>query len=286
MPMEPEEEVVASGGGRSSTKSRKSKTSKSTKGWFTFGRKGKTVGQSSSSITDNTIPVNLTTPTQDIFSPLTPPPTLEDLGISFSLDSTVPATSSTTDTTTNTTTTVGSTATGGPTNSTVESSVGRDALIAVVDASEPHLSQNNVSGSGTSQRGNQTVQRSSGGVVTDLDQAAAAAVIQQRRISHTRRISSQQHHEGDTDDETNEVSSGGRVSTASEGGMSETSAEQTVAKEQEEREEEEKEIDEQKLSDGLKSLPALKFITRPDLYTFLNSAGVSFDTLNVFICNI
>ena len=247
-------------------KNRKSKTNRS---WFTFGRKSRTVTQSSSSITDNMIPVNLTTPTQDIFSPLTPPPTLDDLGVSLELSTSA-----------------------GNNNVAADierSSVGLDALIAVVDSTGPHPPRESLRNSSSqrvsrvSQTGSDTEQRSnrtSGGsaVVTDLDQAAAAAVLQQRtsrRISRESRGFNQQQ-EGDTDDETNEVVQSVRVSSSDEIARSEDGID---VKEHDITVDDERKdisfIDQQKLTDGLKESPALKFITRSDLYTYLNSTGVS-----------
>lgn len=130
--------------------------------------------------------------------------------------------------------------------------------------------------------------------VTITDEDRAAALRAQKKIRSSTRTSVTSVGGTDTDEETNEVTSS-------------VSSEQQLEEEEEQREEDEGEeererevesevqqippIEEErmrlsraskKLSRGLRNSPALQFITRKDLYTFLNAAGVS---ALLFLCH-
>ena len=276
MPLERESSQTSPAAGPRSKKG-KSKSAK----WFTFGRKSQssTIPQSpaTSETSDNVLPISTRGQSPDIFSPLSPPPSLEELGIS--LDTSEGFREHHPD----------STITERGINMPPDNSLlfgppemersGNAALIAIVNSEESHPPRNVEEGTRTS------------AVVTDLDRAAA--VVAQQRM-HARRTSRESSHQegGDTDDETNEV-----VSPRSSVLSSPTEEQQPDARVPREREVQQIETEEQnrkesvtsidsqvtgtkivgqlKLSEGLKQSPALKFITRHDLYTFLNSAGVS-----------
>lgn len=274
MPLDRESSQTSSAAGPRSKKG-KSKSAK----WFSFGRKSQTstIPQSpaTSETSDNVLPISTRGQSPDIFSPLSPPPSLEELGISLDIsegsrehhaDSTI--------TERGINIPPDSNLIFGPPEMERSSNA---ALIAIVNSEESYPPRNVEEGTRTS------------AVVTDLDRAAA--VVAQQRM-HARRTSRESSHQegGDTDDETNEV-----VSPRSSVLSSPTEEQQPDVRVPGEREVQQTEeqnrkesvtsiesqetgtkiVGQLKLSEGLKQSPALKFITRHDLYTFLNSAGVS-----------
>jgi hypothetical protein len=219
----------SSTGTTSSNAINKKSRGKSGKSWFSsFGRKNRTVSQTNTSETaDNIIPISTELVNiDDIYRPISPPPLLDDLGISFE-----------------------------------GHSAGHSALIAAVDQSNENgtvLSATNNGSPRTRENGAVNVQTLSASDL-DVNRSAAAAAAQKKRAS--RRVSRESNHQehGDTDDETNDSHSRNSVEPDE---VSSTSEEPSTP-------------DVQALGDGWKSSPALLFITRRDLYTFLNSAGVS-----------
>ena len=266
----------SSGTGYRNKKGKKSNKS----GWFTFGRKSRTVvseSPSTSDSQDDSIPISGQIINHDmLFSPISPPPSLEELGISLPPPLEI---------TTNHEGEIGrerrldfpeesGLLVGGleididrETDSDAHTSVTTSAILAAIN-SEPHP-QSRVNGDGNKMGIETQNQRFSH--VTDLDRAAA--VIAQKKLRSNARRSSSQDQEGeDTDDETN-------VSPRS---TSVTPVDMSHDQEQlSPDQEEEKDIDSKKgkfsrkLSKGLMECPALNFITRRDLYTFLSAAGVS-----------
>ena len=279
----------------------KNKSSTPSRGWFTFGRKSTRSmtqhAESASSISSSTIEVTTpSTTTLDIFAPLSPPPSLAELGIGASVDPPSLETQESTASTSSSQRAASTTEANGTINQELESTLtGPDALVAIIDETHPQPE---------SQPRPPGEQRAS----TDIDQAAAAAILQQQRrrvrASHT------SQHSGDTDDETNEgmsprnsivVSPPQPSETTPPTRSDETQADQsqasTVAVPQapptgKEQQGEKKRSRKKggvkvaspiKFTDALKNSPALKFITRPDLYSFLSSAGVRYDnTLCVY----
>ena len=275
MPLERESPQPSSTTGPRSKKG-KSKSAK----WFTFGRKShtSTIPQSpaTSEISDDVLPISTQGQSPDIFSPLSPPPSLEELGIS--LDTSEGLREHHAD----------STITEREINVPADSSLifgppevergGNAALIAIVNSEEPHTPHNVEEGTRTSV------------VVTDLDRAAAVVAHQRMHARRSSREGSRQE-EGDTDDETNVVVSprSSVLSSPTEEQQSDDRVPREGEVQQETEEQNRKEsvtsnesketgtkiVGQLKLSEGLKQSPALKFITRHDLYTFLNSVGVS-----------
>ena len=278
----------------------KNKSSTPSRGWFTFGRKSTRSmtqhAESASSISSSTIEVTTpSTTTLDIFAPLSPPPSLAELGIGASVDPPSLETQESTASISSSQRAASTTEANGTINQELESTLtGPDALVAIIDETHPQPE---------SQPRPPGEQRAS----TDIDQAAAAAILQQQRrrvrASHT------SQHSGDTDDETNEgmsprnsvVSPPQPSETTPPTRRDETQADQsqasTVAVPQapptgKEQQGEKKRSRKKggvkvaspiKFTDALKNSPALKFITRPDLYSFLSSAGVRYDnTLCVY----
>ena len=289
----------------------KGKSSTPSRGWFNFSRKSTNQrmvrqAESTSTISSDTIEVTSPPGPIDIFAPLSPPPpSLAELGITDSVEPRPPephppeprplgpqeSISSPTSSQ------QGSiTESNGTINNELENTLtGQEALIAIVDQTHP-----------------QSEPEPRPPVSTDLDQAAAATVLQQqqRRRGRNSRTS---HHSGDTDDETNEgVSPRNSVVISpspnrgdppteaatrgeeAQGEQSASTAESTETpptatpthKESQSHGDRKKTRKKGgvkvaspiKFSDALKNSPALKFITRPDLYSFLNSAGVSLYT--------
>ena len=274
MPLQRESPQPPSATGPRSKKG-KSKSAK----WFTFGRKShtSTIPQSpaTSETSDDVLPISTRGQSPDIFSPLSPPPSLEELGIS--LDTSEGFREHHTDSTTTErgiNVTADSNLIFGPPE--IENS--NAALIAIVNSEEPHTPHNVEEGTRTS------------AVVTDLDRAAAVVAHQKM---HARRSSRESSHQegGDTDDETNVVVSprSSVLSSPTEEQQPDVRVPREREVQQETEEQNRKEsvtsnesketgtkiVGQLKLSEGLKQSPALKFITRHDLYTFLNSAGVS-----------
>ena len=249
-------------------------------GWFTFGRKSRTVVSESpntSDIQDDSIPISGQIINHDmLFSPISPPPSLEELGISLPPPVGI---------TTNHEGEIGrerrldfpeesGLLVGGleididrETDSDAHTSVTTTAILAAIN-SEPHP-QSHVNGDANEMGIETRNQRFSH--VTDLDRAAA--VIAQKKLRSTaRRSSSQDQEGGDTDDETN-VSP--RSTSVTPVDMSHDQEQLSPDQEEEKDIDSKKGIFSRKLSKGLMECPALTFITRRDLYTFLSAAGVS-----------
>lgn len=275
--------VASNRGGSSKKEQKKSR-------WFSLGRKNRSISQSAPDPQDsNIIPI-------DILSPITPPPSLDDLGISlppFSNSQTTPISNGELEREPD----LGDHGTR-PESSQHRSENNRNSVLAILDAmssSEPHPSSN------TQPRPKSTDQPPHPQTTTpevdeeepplspthhratDLDTMRQV----QKKISLSR-ISrrSQQDDGGDTDEETDVRPSPSasveptEVTSTGEGGSSEGG--DTPGKEEgDETDDQQQQFTRQrssgskrKLSKGLTESPALKFITRPDLYTFLNSCGV------------
>ena len=300
----------------------KGKSSTPSRGWFNFGRKSTNrsmtrQAESTSTISSDTINIEVSSPPGviDIFAPLSPPPpSLSELGIADSVEPHPPephlqerrplepqeSISSAT------ISQQGSiTESNGTINNELENTLtGQEGLIAIVDQTHPQVEP-----------------ESRSPVSADLDQAAAAAALQQQQRRRGR-SSHASHHSGDTDDETNEglsprnsavispAPSRGEQPTDTPTRGEETQREQPASttepteapptapptvtpthKESQPHGERKKTRKKGgvkvaspiKFSDALKNSPALKFITRPDLYSFLNSAGVSSYTLYMYM---
>lgn len=301
----------------------KKERQKSTKNWFTFSRnksRHKAVSpqtSSSSSITSERLSPTAITP-DDIFSPLSPPPlSLEELGISGAYTpSTVTANNNTANTDTSNGPTDSTEVSIGPealiaiidqpcppnnneqnTSTEEQQSVTNEQSIPTRNeqrmstggmANEQHISAGGVaSEQHISTGGVASEQRISTGA-TDLDQAAAAAVMRQR--IRTSRTSTRQSEGGggDTDDETNETLSPRTSVTTPQPEettptITITPVESTGETVREKKKQGLKVAAPAKLTEALKMSPALKFVTRPDLYSFLNSAGVSTCMISVYV---
>ena len=266
----------SSGTGYRNKKGKKSNKS----GWFTFGRKSRTVvseSPSTSDSQDDSIPISGQIINHDmLFSPISPPPSLEELGISLPPPVGI------------TTNHEGEISrerrldfpeesgllVGGleididrETDSDAHTSVTTSAILAAIN-SEPHP-QSRVNGDANEMGIETQNQRFSH--VTDLDRAAA--VIAQKKLRSNARRSSSQDQEGeDTDDETN-VSP--RSTSVTPVDMSHDQEQLSPDQEEEKDVDSKKRKFSRKLSKGLMECPALNFITRRDLYTFLSAAGVS-----------
>ena len=264
--------------------------------WFSFSRKSNsTIPQSNSGLgaQDNIIPIE-TSP--DILSPITPPPTLEDLGVPLpapptSLMDSLSYSDRQQESSDNTREmVVGSLEIERPEQ---EATGNTDRVAAILDAinrsdTQPRP-QSDVTPSDEESQAMSPTHRPS-----DLDRVRAVQAHKNISAARRSRTSMQNEREGgDTDEETDVNVQPPRKSSTpdappsreeSQGVDSGNEREVTVAKEQKDEEkqaEEEERIksdragSRKRVLKGLKESPALKFITRPDLYTFLSSSGVS-----------
>ncbi|XP_003383206.1 PREDICTED: uncharacterized protein LOC100640398 [Amphimedon queenslandica] len=285
----------------------KGKSSTPSRGWFNFGRKSTNrsmtrQAESTSTISSDTVNIEVTSPPGviDIFAPLSPPPpSLSELGITDSVEPHLPEPRPLEPQESISSLTISQqgsiTESNGAINNELENTLtGQEGLIAIVDQTHPQVEP-----------------EPHPPVSTDLDQAAAATALQQqqRRRGWSSRTS---HHSGDTDDETNEGLSPRNSVVISPAPSREDQPTGTAARGEETQGEQPASTTEStetpptapptttpthkesqshgdrkktrkkggvkvaspiKFSDALKNSPALKFITRPDLYSFLNSAG-------------
>ena len=261
-------------------------TKNKSKGWFTFGRRGKhqritqQTSSSSSTEADEALHISLTSP-DPLFSPLTPPPSMDDFESTPSSHTRSPEQPTSEDRERRMDVPDDGDMMVGRLELEHERGDGRRAegegveraetaaLIAAINASDP------------TQQQRESQERSS---LTTSSQEGVVSVRPQRiRVGSRTSRQTRERSGTDTDEETDVLSQ--RNSMASP-------EEREREREEREREREEKEREREKpasqesstkskhgkkrgLSKGLKSSPALKFITRQDLYSFLNTAGVS-----------
>lgn len=258
-------------------RSKKEQKSDKKKGWFSLGRKNnRSVSQSPtvSDRHDNIIPI-VSSP--DILSPITPPPSLDELGLSLPPPLPHPLSN-------------------GTQSDSIEIGVVGDLELEQRNENEGVLIERNGDEAMTSHRNSaaaildamnrsSTQPRPQSNVeenvspthrVTNLDQVRTAAKAQ-RKISAARKHRSQSKGSGDTDDETDIRSP--RTSVVSADIQShdpeDKDDEEEALSDNEELKKQKAVGSKRKLSKGLSECPALKFITRPDLYTFLSASGVS-----------
>ena len=244
------------------------------KGWFSFGRKGKQqrVVQQRSSSMDNDNMLHVTTSPDPPFSPLSPPPSVDELLDSNSYREDTRETSVEREgaryTSDEGDMVVGSMDLeqfGGSDDDVREES--RGAVVSPITAitGSEHAEQN---------------RESSPAAVTLRSEREGPLVPNPQRIRFGSRSDRRQRNRGgaDTDEETDVVLSQ-RNSLASPDHEidRELERERERAKEQDRDQPSAKSKGSKKksVSKGLLKSPGLKFITRPDLYSFLNTAGVS-----------
>ena len=246
--------------------------SKSSKGWFSsLTRKAKSPASiqqrpiSDGGSGDHVLPIASPT-TADMFSPLSPPPNIEEFSSSSSPH--------------------GSFAEG---EIVAHHSVSEEGQSALAESLEQSGAESIIAALSVAEGAEVRESRLSN--ITDEDRAAALKA--RKRIRSTVRTSQSSGLGPDTDDETNYGSSS--VSPEQQAEEDEGDAQREESEEEEEEKgereaESEKDAEKdqskeggsqrsfkgtRKLPRGLRNCPALQFITRQDLYTFLNSAGVS-----------
>ena len=269
----------AGNGGRSSeptaplARTKKEQKSEKRGRWFGLGRRSnRSVSQSSvtSDPHDNIIPIV----SPDILSPITPPPSLDDLGISLPPPLADPIPNG--GRRDSDTMVIGSMELERENGNESEQNGNQDRVAAILSAI------NTTSTGGTLPRPQSPVNSEEGEVplspthrATDLDRVKAVKAQKQLSLARKNR-QSQQEMGGDTDEETDiTIHRTSVVSVNAQSDRSSVSPERGMASEEEQGEGLKRSVGSKKTSKGLMESPALKFIIRPDLYTFLSQSGVS-----------